>query len=60
MFFIKVRKIGKRNFSFLSRGGVSRLRVHALRFETQDKAQALVDDNAADNPKWEFKVVAIS
>lgn len=55
--FIKVREVGKKTWAFLARGGTSRLRVHALRFATAEKAQALIDDNAADNPEWEWRVV---
>jgi hypothetical protein len=55
--FIKVREKGRKAWAFLARGGTSRLRVHASRFETPEKAQALIDANAADNPEWEWKVV---
>lgn len=54
---IKCRERGRKTWAFLARGGVSRLRVHALRFETAEKAQALIDENAPDNPEWEWKVV---
>lgn len=54
---IKVREIGKTRWGFLARDGVTRLRVHALRFSSYDKAQALIDDNVADNPEWEWKLV---
>jgi hypothetical protein len=58
IFYVKCREVGKKQFLFLtSRGGLNRLRIHAARFETKDKAQALIDENAADNPEWEFKVV---
>lgn len=55
-FHINVREIGKKQWRFLSGNGTNRLRIHALNFETRDKAQALIDDNAADNPEWEWKV----
>jgi hypothetical protein len=54
---IKVREKGRKSWSFLSRGGTNRLRIHAVRFETREKAQALIDENAPDNPEWEWKIV---
>lgn len=57
MAYVKVREVGKARWVFLSKGGVNRLRIHALRFETIEKARALIDENAADNPEWEFKAV---
>lgn len=57
--YIKCREIGDKTWVFLSRGGTNHLRVHALRFATAERAQAVIDENAADNPEWEWKVVAI-
>lgn len=54
---IKVRELGDKRWVFLARGGTTRLRVHALRFESYDKANALIEENAADNPEWEWKAV---
>lgn len=54
---VKCRLKGRKTWAFLARGGTNRLRIHALRFETMEKAQALVDENAEDNPEWEFKAV---
>lgn len=58
MFHVKVREIGQKQWRFLSRGGTNRLRIHAIQFATRERAQALIDDNAADNPGWEWKAVA--
>lgn len=57
--YIKVRERGRNTWVFLARGGTSRLRVHALQFATPERAQALIDDNAPDNPEWEWKVVPL-
>jgi len=54
---IKVRELGAKRWAFLARNGTTRLRVHALRFESYDKAQRLINENAADNPEWEWKTV---
>jgi hypothetical protein len=56
--YVKCREVGRKAWAFLAPDGVSRLRVHAARFSDAAKAQALIDANAADNPEWEFKVVA--
>lgn len=58
VWYVKCRELGKKRWAFLSSNGTSYLTIHACRFETQEKAQALIDANAADNPKWEFKVTA--
>lgn len=55
-YYVKVREIGKKQWLFLSRGGANRLRIHASIFATKEKAQALIDENAPDNPEWEWKV----
>lgn len=56
---IKLREKGKRQWAFLtSRGGTNYLRIHAARFETVESAQKVIDENAADNPEWEWKVVS--
>jgi hypothetical protein len=51
--FIKCREIGRKQWA----SGVNRLRIHAIRFATVEKAQALIDENAADNPEWEWLIV---
>jgi hypothetical protein len=57
---IKCRLKGERKFGFLtSSGKVNNLRIHAGRFATAERAQALIDENAEDNPEWEFKVVPL-
>lgn len=55
---VKVREKGKKQWSFLSRSGTNRLRVHALRF-TAEGAAELIADSQADNPGWDFKAVLI-
>ena len=58
VFHVKCREVGKKKFLFLtSNGGLNNLRIHAATFASREKAQALVDENAADNPEWEFRVV---
>lgn len=42
---IKCRVAGTKTWSFLSNRGSNRLRVHAIRFATAEKAQALIDNN---------------
>lgn len=55
---IKVKKAGEKAWYFLTpRGGMIRLRIHAAQFDTAEKAQAVIDANAADNPGFEWKVV---
>ncbi len=57
MFHVKVRKKGTKQFSFLSSGGTTnRLRVHALQFDTREKADTMVTHLRADNPDWEAVV----
>jgi hypothetical protein len=54
---IKCKLKTEKRYAFLtSSGGCNHLRVHAARFETKEKAQAVIDENAADNPEWDFKV----
>lgn len=55
--FIKCREIGRKQWAFLTANGCNRLRIHAVRFDTVEKAQALIDENAADNPEWEWLIV---
>lgn len=58
--YIKCRKIGSKRFAFLTpRGGLNHLRIHASQFESQDKAQSLIDENKADNPEWEWLIVSV-
>lgn len=54
--YIKVREKGRRQWVFLSRGGTNRLRIHAIRFASQERAQALINQNAPDNPEWEWMI----
>lgn len=57
-FAIKVRKTGDKRWAFLSgKGGMNYLLVHALRFQDQARAQAVIDENAPNNPGVEWKVV---
>ena len=57
MFHIKIREKGKKAWYFLtSRGGMNRLRVHAATFKDEAAAQAVIDENKADNPEFEWKV----
>lgn len=55
--YVKVREAGARRWAFLSAKGTTSLRVRAVRFGTKERAQALIDENASDNPEWEWKVV---
>lgn len=56
---VKVRKVGKKRWGFLtSKSGVNYLRIHAAQF-TEAGAIALVEENRADNPEWEWKIVPI-
>lgn len=57
---IKCRIVGTKSWSFLSSRGSNRLRVHAIRFATAEKAQALIDNNSEENPAWEWKVVNLT
>lgn len=57
--FIKVREVGKTRWAFLGSGGrTTSLRIHAVRFASKDRAQAIIDENAPDNPEWEWKTVS--
>jgi hypothetical protein len=56
---IKVRKKGDKQWSFLtSKGGTNRLRIHAACFQSKEKAQSVIDENAAENTEWEWKVTS--
>ncbi len=56
--FVKCREVGRKSWAFLtSNGELNRLRIRAARFSSLEKAQALIDENSADNPEWEFKAV---
>lgn len=58
---IKCREVGQKSWAFLaSKGSLNRLKIHACRFETKEKAQAVIDENKDDNPGWEWKVVPLS
>jgi hypothetical protein len=57
---IKCRVVGTKSWSFLSHRGSNRLRIHAIRFATAEKAQALIDNNSEENPAWEWKVVDLT
>ena len=58
MAYVKFREVGKRQFLFLTpHGDGNRLRIHAARFETIEKAQQVIDENCPDNPGFEFKAV---
>lgn len=58
---IKCRETGGKSWSFLSSGGgLNRLKIHAARFDSKDKAQAVIDANKDDNPDWEWKVVPLN
>lgn len=57
---IKCRMAGEKTFGFLTpKGGVNKLKIHAGQFPTKERAQAVIDENAGDNPEWEFKVVEL-
>lgn len=56
---VKAREKGKKRWTFLANGGTNNLRVHAIQF-TETGANALIRDNAASNPDWEFKAVPIA
>jgi hypothetical protein len=56
-YHVKVREPGAKRFYFLtSNGGMNALRIHAAIFASAEKAQALIDANAPDNPGWDWKV----
>lgn len=55
--YVKVRERGTIQFNFIAPGGrTTRLKIHAARFESREKAQAFIDANAPDNPEFEWKV----
>lgn len=57
---VKVRLRGEVGWKFLTpKGGTNRLRVHAAEM-TKAGAEALVLENTAGNPEWEFKVTPIN
>lgn len=57
MVYIKIREVGKKTWKFLARDGSTRLRIHAASFADETAAQRLIDENKADNPEWEWKIV---
>lgn len=60
MYAIKVKKAGEKAWYFLTpKGGMNKLRIHAGQFATAEKAQTLIDENAADNPDFAWKVVEL-
>jgi hypothetical protein len=54
---IKVRELGKKRWAFLAANGTNALRVHGVRFSSYQRAQAVIDANAPENPGWEWKIV---
>jgi hypothetical protein len=57
MAYVQCRKVGAKAWRYLtSRDSLNRLRIHAARFESVAKAQALIDANRDDNPEWEWRV----
>jgi hypothetical protein len=55
--YIKLRSGNEKRWSFLtSSGGTTYLRIHAARFASAEKAQALIDANKDDNPGFEWRV----
>lgn len=57
VFFIKFRSGTEKRWSFLtSGGGSSYLRIHAARFGSAEKAQAVIDANKDDNPEFSWRV----
>lgn len=58
---VKARKHGTKQYLFVSprSGGLSRLRIHASQF-TAARAEEVAATLRADNPEFEFKVVAIN
>lgn len=57
---IKCRVVGTKSWSFLSNRGSNRLRIHAIRFATAEKAHGFIDRNSEENPAWEWKVVDLT
>jgi hypothetical protein len=59
---VKVRKVGKKSWAFLtSGGGTNRLRIHATEIKERAKADALAADVNESNPgEWEAKVEVFS
>ena len=57
---IKCRVVGTKSWSFLSSRGSNRLRIHAIRFATAEKAHGFIDRNSEENPAWEWKVVDLT
>lgn len=58
--YVKVRKLGAKRWTFLARNGTNSLRVHAIRFASKERAQTLIDENAPENPDWEWKTVPVN
>jgi hypothetical protein len=57
---VKCREVGTKRYAFLtSTGGLNPLRIHAARFETKEKAENFIAENAADNPEYEFRVAPL-
>jgi hypothetical protein len=57
--FVKARHADDKTFRFMASGGrTTRLKIHALRF-TEENAIAFINENAPDNPDWEFKAAPI-
>lgn len=61
MFAIRFRQKGRRSWRYLtSKGGGNRLRIHAARFDSREKAQAVIDESAAENADFEMEVCPIT
>jgi hypothetical protein len=56
IFYVYARERGTKRFYPMARNGLARNRVHAMRWDSEERAQAFVADIAPDNPEWEFEV----
>lgn len=58
MVYIKLKLRTDKRYGFLTpSGGVNHLKVHAARFDSVEKAQAIINENVTDNPEWDWRVV---
>jgi hypothetical protein len=59
-FAIKWKHKEDKKYVFMtSNGGGNSLKIHAARFETAEAAQKVINDNAADNTDFNFKVQVV-
>lgn len=60
MYHVKVKKQGEKITRFLGSGGkVNRLRIHAVQFDSKERAQAVANEITTNNPEYSATVADV-